>query len=61
LKEITSELVREHFNYDPETGLLTWRKKFSIYSNIKIGDETGCDSSDGYRRVYLFNKEYRTH
>ncbi len=46
---LSVEDVRKFFNYDPETGLITWRVKRS--QNVRIGDLCGYARSNGYLHV----------
>ena len=46
--------LRERLDYNPDTGILTWKK--SNNNGLKVGQEAGRISSDGYRDL-LFNKE----
>jgi hypothetical protein len=60
---ITHEIACALFDYDPETGLLTW--KFSS-AQIKQGSEVGTNSSTPksctkYRAVRLFGLNYKIH
>jgi hypothetical protein len=60
---ITYEIAKALFNYDPETGLLTW--KFSSQS-IKEGAEVGTydktpKSNTRYRKVSVFRENYKVH
>ena len=56
--ELTPELVRHYLNYDPESGILTWRIK---YYRAAPGDSTGCSGKDGYLRTMLLGKLYLVH
>ncbi len=58
-KEITQELLKEYFNYDPVTGEFTWIKKPA--QCIKIGDIAGNITTTRYRSIKFFNKGYQVH
>jgi hypothetical protein len=58
--EITPELVREYFDYDPETGRLALRKHMP-YQRVAVGTEPGHIDNNGYRRVKLFGKRVQAH
>ena len=51
--------LQEKFNYDPETGQLTW--KISSSARIKPGDHAGHYSGKGYLIVKLNYSLYRAH
>jgi hypothetical protein len=53
------ETAKEFFNYDPETGVLTWRIKTS--NRVKIGDVAGALDRYGYRAVKFKEKRYLAH
>lgn len=59
IKGITDAELREHFSYDPETGLIRWLKKPS--RNICIGDIAGTVNIDGYINIRLFGKSLLAH
>jgi hypothetical protein len=57
---LTQEKVRYFFNYDPETGLLTWKnppKGCGVY----FGDHAGSEDIKGYRRITLEYNTYKNH
>jgi hypothetical protein len=56
---ISAERVREVLNYDPETGLLTWKAPKA--HNVSIGDVAGYINRGGYRRISVDDKEYQAH
>lgn len=73
---ITAELVRQLLDYDPETGLLTWRVRpasmfnCNIYSAEQVaaiwnkkyaGTVAGRTSTLGYIGVGIFYKRYAAH
>lgn len=48
---LTQEIVREQLNYNPETGILTW--KVANSNRIKIGQRAGTIGHAGYRVVRI--------
>ena len=55
---ITQKELKEMFNYDPETGLLT--RLTSPANNVKIGAVAGS-LSHGYLQIDIQGKSYRAH
>lgn len=55
---IQSELL-EYINYDPETGLCTWKKKPS--AKITVGSPVGYVSADGYMYFGFKGKTLKLH
>jgi hypothetical protein len=53
--------IKDYIDYDPEAGILTRKKKYSIYSNYKIGDVLRTTNGNGYIHFYLANKNYLGH
>ena len=51
--------IREAFDYDPDTGVLTWKIRTSNRS--AIGQEAGCPDGQGYRILMLDKCLLRTH
>lgn len=57
---LTAERLREVLNYDPETGVFTW--KASKGSKAQAGDEAGyVHKTLGYRYIQLDGKMYLAH
>jgi hypothetical protein len=56
---ISAQLVRSLFEYNAETGALTW--KVSRGNRIKIGDAVRNIDSKGYLRVTIGQRQYRAH
>lgn len=56
--ELDIDLLKEHINYNSDTGKLTWTKNF--FKN-KIGSEIGCVSHYGYRKVTFKGKTLLGH
>lgn len=48
---LTAERVREVLNYEPETGIFTWRKKPS--RKTVVGSVAGCVGSNGHNKRIL--------
>lgn len=57
--ELTQELVRELFDYNPETGDLTWRNPRT--NRLKPGMKAANLDSKGYLRVTIGRRQYRVH
>ncbi len=57
--DLSAEYLRELVNYDPDTGLFTWRIKPA--SRIKVGAPIGCVIDGGYLRVTINRNFYRLH
>lgn len=53
------ERVRELFEYQPETGWLTW--KVSPSRNTKTGSRAGCVHPTGYRSIRIDGMLHREH
>ena len=51
----------EHLNYDPDSGVLTWKKRCSKFSNVVLGSESGGIGSKGYRRITFSWGEEASH
>ena len=56
---ITYEEVNRLFNYDENTGVLTW--KVSPANRVKVGDIAGSSWHNRYLQVFIHNKGYRVH
>ena len=57
-KEITQELLKELFHYDPLTGIFTRIKKTN--NRCKIGEPVGY-LDNGYFRISIYDKLYLLH
>ncbi len=53
--------VRRLFDYDPITGLLTWRERANPKSNVRVGSVVGYKTIDGYLGVNINKKTYKVH
>jgi hypothetical protein len=56
---MNKELTQKLFSY--ENGKLFWKSKSSVYSSIKIGDEAGTITSEGYINIKIGKKTYPIH
>lgn len=56
---LTAERVRFMFNYNPETGSLTWRNPLS--NNVASGDRAGSLRSNGRRYVVIDGEQHLAH
>lgn len=56
---LTAEYVRDFLSYDPDTGIMTWRKSPS--NRCKVGDVVSGIDSKGYLRIGLLRHQYRLH
>lgn len=49
--DLPREKVQALFNYNPDTGALTWRGDSGRWGRIKAGTEAGAACTGGYRQV----------
>lgn len=55
----TGERVRELLNYDPDSGLFTWRANRS--NQVKAGDIAGTLNPNGYVQIFIDGKGHPAH
>ena len=53
-------ICNAHLNYNPDTGIITWVKMLSKFSNNLIGQETGCYSR-GYKVMRINGINHLSH
>lgn len=53
------ERLREVFDYDPNSGVLFWKKRTS--NRVKVGSAAVCPSGNGYLKVRLDSVLYYAH
>ena len=58
---VPQKVLRELFDYNPETGKWVWIKKPHPNANIKIGQPAGCLSKKGYVHIQINGKQYKAH
>ena len=56
---LTRSLLKEALNYDPDTGIFTW--KLRLNKNTQIGDIAGSSTADGYLGMRVFGTGYLAH
>jgi hypothetical protein len=55
------EVLREHLDYNPETGELRWIKTTHARQSRKEGSIAGSRRKDGYERLTINQKSYLAH
>lgn len=60
-KILTQERLHELLAYDPDTGIFTWRKPCSRFSQIKASDPAGSVHSRGYVHIKVEGRAYKAH
>lgn len=58
--EETLDYIREHLNYNPENGIVSWIKSPRYHGNV-IGLEAGGIDAYGYRRIKCRGRNLKTH
>lgn len=58
---ITQSQLHEMLNYDPQTGVFTWRTHPSKKVRIRVGDVASSVSTAGYAVIKIFGKPYLAH
>jgi hypothetical protein len=58
LPELDATIVREYFDYDASTGVLTWRIQVG---RSKVGAATGCLGKRGYLEVGFRGRLWKAH
>jgi hypothetical protein len=58
-KSLTVERARELLEYEPETGVLRWRR--DVYRRIKAGQKAGCTRKDGRQVVRVDDELMYSH
>lgn len=56
---LTQDRVKELLDYNPETGILTW--KIKRRGRAKVGDEAGTVNGAGYVKLSVDGKQYLAH
>jgi hypothetical protein len=62
--ELTAEYVRSIFDYNPETGVLTWKAREDRTSNWNAryaGKRAGSLTKMGYIRISINDRDYMAH
>ena len=53
------EELKEHLDYNPDTGIITWKKP--THQCIKVGQEAGYITYYGYKAIEFKRQQYRLH
>jgi hypothetical protein len=68
---ITAEIAREFLDYDPENGILRWKRRdkcwfkreqdYKTWNARFAGQASGCFGGEGYLYTAIFHHLFRTH
>lgn len=61
MKTLTHDRLRELLDYNPETGIFTWKEPNKHCSKNIKGTKAGSLNSKGYRRIRVEGKDYKAH
>jgi hypothetical protein len=61
MPKLTQSRLKELLHYDPDTGVFTWIKKSSRFSNNVVGSIAGSINSEGYRHIHIDRKNHKAH
>lgn len=61
IENVTAELVREMFDYNPVTGHMTWKTVPRFARRIKAGKRAGSLNHYGYRTLSIGNRYFAEH
>lgn len=59
IPHITQAKLKDVVDYDPETGVFTWKVRLS--SRVKVGQRAGSAHGGGYIEIGIFNRNYLAH
>ena len=57
--ELTAEYLRSILDYNPDTGIFTW--KVSTSTRVKAGDVAGRLDGHGYLQIMVLSRLYKAH
>lgn len=55
---LSFERMKEILNYDPATGVFTWKRRPAHNSRRRVGDVAGSLKASGYRYINIDNRSY---